>query len=112
MITLHDLSTNLLKSEYAVRGPIVGRAQQLEQQGRKIIYCNIGNPQALKQRPLTYLRQLLALLEYPALMDDAAAVAHFPADVAARASPTSSRSGTASRRTGSTSSSPTARAAA
>jgi alanine transaminase len=85
MITLKDLNQNVLRAEYAVRGPVVERAQRLEAEGRKIIYCNIGNPQALKQRPLTYLRQLLALLEYPALMDDATAAAHFPSDVVARA---------------------------
>jgi len=85
MITLKDLNPNVLRAEYAVRGPVVDRAQKLEAQGRQIIYCNIGNPQALKQRPLTYLRQLLALLEYPALMDDPRAAAHFPADVVARA---------------------------
>jgi aspartate/methionine/tyrosine aminotransferase len=85
MITLQDLNPNVLRAEYAVRGPIVNRAQELEAQGRKIIYCNIGNPQALKQKPLTYLRQLLALVEYPALMDDPAAVRHFPPDVVERA---------------------------
>ena len=85
MITLKDVNPNVLRAEYAVRGPIVERAQKLEAQGRKIIYCNIGNPQALKQRPLTYLRQLLALVEYPALMDDPAAVRHFPSDVVERA---------------------------
>lgn len=85
MLTLKDLNPNVLRAEYAVRGPIVERAQKLEAQGRKIIYCNIGNPQALKQRPLTYLRQLLALVEYPALMDDPAAARHFPPDVVERA---------------------------
>ncbi len=48
MITKQSLNPNLLNAEYAVRGPIVIKAQQLEEQGRKIIYCNIGNPQALK----------------------------------------------------------------
>ena len=85
MITLKDLNPNALRAQYAVRGPIVERAQKLEAEGRKIIYCNIGNPQALKQKPITYLRQLLALVEYPALMDDPRAVAHFPADVVQRA---------------------------
>ncbi len=85
MITLKDINPNVLRAEYAVRGPVVDRAQKLEAQGRKIIYCNIGNPQALKQRPLTYLRQLLALVEYPALMDDPKTAAHVPADVVARA---------------------------
>jgi len=85
MITRQDLNPNALRAQYAVRGPIVERAQKLEAEGRKIIYCNIGNPQALKQKPITYLRQLLALVEYPALMNDSRTVAHFPADVVQRA---------------------------
>ena len=78
-LTLQDLGKVVLDTEYAVRGPIVLRARELELEGREIIYCNIGNPQALGQKPLTYLRQLLALCEYPALMEHAAA--HFPAEV-------------------------------
>ena len=68
----------MLATEYAVRGPIVARAQELEKLGKEIIYCNIGNPQSLGQKPLTWLRQILALCEYPALMDLAPDV--FPAD--------------------------------
>ena len=82
MITKSDLNRDLLRAEYAVRGAITNRAQELEAQGRKIIYCNIGNPLAFPaQQPLTYLRQILCLLEYPALLDDAAAERHFPRDV-------------------------------
>jgi len=44
----------VLATEYAVRGPIVARAQELEKQGKEIIYCNIGNPQSFGQRPLTW----------------------------------------------------------
>ena len=58
-----------------------GRAEvpyPLTVQGRKIIYCNIGNPQALEQKPLTYLRQILALCEYPELVETAKAA--FPPD--------------------------------
>jgi aspartate/methionine/tyrosine aminotransferase len=84
MISRNHLSEKALRAEYAVRGPIVNRAQELEAAGRKIIYCNIGNPQALGQPPLTYVRQLLALVEYPALLDGPAA-AQFPEDVVARA---------------------------
>ncbi len=78
-IRLTDLGRAVLQTEYAVRGPIVARAQALEREGREIIYCNIGNPQALEQKPLTFLRQVLALCQYP----DLAARAHdlFPADV-------------------------------
>jgi aspartate/methionine/tyrosine aminotransferase len=68
-ITLADLGEAVLRTEYAVRGPIVARAQELERQGRSIIYCNIGNPQALEQKPLTYLRQVLALTAYPDLIE-------------------------------------------
>ena len=78
-ISLADLGKAVLETEYAVRGPIVARAQELEKQGREIIYCNIGNPQALEQKPLTWVRQILALSEYPELADKAAGV--FPADV-------------------------------
>jgi aspartate/methionine/tyrosine aminotransferase len=66
---LQDISEEVLNTKYAVRGPIVARAQELERQGREIIYCNIGNPQALQQRPLTWVRQVLALCEYPELLD-------------------------------------------
>jgi aspartate/methionine/tyrosine aminotransferase len=85
MITKQSLNPNLLRAEYAVRGPIVVRAQQLEEQGTKIIYCNIGNPQALKQKPLTYIRQFLSLLELPELMDNPEVTQHFPKDLLTRA---------------------------
>jgi aspartate/methionine/tyrosine aminotransferase len=85
MITRDRLNPHLLAAEYAVRGPVAIRAQQLEEQGRRIVYCNIGNPQALKQKPLTYLRQVLSLLEYPALLGQADARLAYPADVLARA---------------------------
>ena len=85
MITRTDLNKNLLIAEYAVRGPIVQRAQQMEAHGKKIIYCNIGNPQALKQRPLTYFRQVLSLLEYPELLDRPEVLARYPRDLVDRA---------------------------
>jgi alanine transaminase len=85
MITRDSLNPNLLRAQYAVRGPIVQRAQVLEEQGRRIIYCNIGNPQALKQKPLSYIRQMLSLLEYPELMEHPETARQFPDDILARA---------------------------
>ena len=85
MITLQSLNRNLLRAQYAVRGPIVQRAQELEEQGRKIIYCNIGNPQALKQQPISYIRQMLSLLEYPALLRNEALLSSYPRDIVDRA---------------------------
>ena len=60
------VNPNILEMEYAVRGPIPQRAAELKKQGRKIIPANIGNPQALGQVPMTYLRQVLSLVEDPA----------------------------------------------
>jgi len=85
MINRHNIKSKLLEAHDAVRGKIVNRAHELEAQGRKIIYCNIGNPQALKQKPLTFARQVLSLLEYPALLTRPEAAGIFPADVIDRA---------------------------
>ncbi|MBC8503914.1 MAG: aminotransferase class I/II-fold pyridoxal phosphate-dependent enzyme [Anaerolineales bacterium] len=51
--------------EYAVRGPIPQRAAELQREGKPIIFCNIGNPQALGQPSMTYYRQVLSLVEDP-----------------------------------------------
>ncbi|MCK5572098.1 MAG: aminotransferase class I/II-fold pyridoxal phosphate-dependent enzyme [Bacteroidetes bacterium] len=85
MISKDLLSRRVLDAQYAVRGPIVIRAQDLEAQGRKIVYCNIGNPQALKQKPLSFVRQLLSLVEYPALLESPDTLRLYPEDIVARA---------------------------
>lgn len=71
-VTEQSLNPNVLKAEYAVRGEIVARASQIQKDlaaGKKfpfdkVVMCNIGNPQALGQRPLTFLRQVLAVCDY------------------------------------------------
>jgi len=78
-IKLCQLGKAVLDTQYAVRGPIVARAGELERDGREIVYCNIGNPQALGQKPLTYVRQILALTQYPELITTG--VGLFPTDV-------------------------------
>ncbi|MEN6490953.1 MAG: aminotransferase class I/II-fold pyridoxal phosphate-dependent enzyme [Rectinema sp.] len=67
-LQISDLSDAVLHTHYAVRGPIVARAQELEDHGKEIIYCNIGNPQALGQKPLSYVRNVLAACERPELL--------------------------------------------
>ena len=72
-VTEDSLSERVLNAEYAVRGEIVARAGELQkelQSGKKLpfeslVYCNIGNPQSLGQKPLTFVRQVLALCDYP-----------------------------------------------
>lgn len=78
-VRLEDVDRAVRETDYAVRGPILARAQELERQGRQVVYCNIGNPQALRQRPLTWIRQVLALCEYPELLERAPPDL-FPAD--------------------------------
>ena len=63
------VNQNILDMEYAVRGAIPQRAAELRKQGRKTIPCNLGNPQALGQKPMTYYRQVLSLVEYPAKIE-------------------------------------------
>ncbi len=60
-----NVNSKVLDMEYAVRGPIPQRAAVLSGQGRRIIPCNIGNPQALGQQPIGFYRQVLGLLENP-----------------------------------------------
>ena len=60
-----QINQNILEMEYAVRGPIPQRAAKLRQAGKNIIFCNIGNPQALGQPPMSYYRQVISLLEEP-----------------------------------------------
>lgn len=60
-----SVNQDLLAMEYAVRGPIAQRAAALRRQGKPVIPCHLGNPQALGQAPITFYRQVLGLLEDP-----------------------------------------------
>ena len=55
----------------------------------KVVTANIGNPQqaGLDQRPITFWRQVISLLEYPALMEEHIEIAKqiYPSDAIARA---------------------------
>lgn len=81
---------------YAVRGELVMKADQYQRiladpaqrdtlPFKEIIYCNIGNPQQLHQKPITFFRQVLSCMEYPALIDHPAASQIYPQDVLQRA---------------------------
>eukprot|EP00262_Sarcandra_glabra_P009989 TRINITY_DN24838_c0_g1_i1.p1 TRINITY_DN24838_c0_g1~~TRINITY_DN24838_c0_g1_i1.p1 ORF type:complete len:517 (+),score=91.14 TRINITY_DN24838_c0_g1_i1:133-1683(+) len=77
-VTLDTINPKVLKCEYAVRGEIVTHAQRLQQELQakpgshpfnEILYCNIGNPQSLGQQPITFFREVLALLDHPSILD-------------------------------------------
>jgi hypothetical protein len=60
------INPTVVAAQYAVRGELVIRAEALRkdlEHGKampfeKLIMCNIGNPQSLKQKPLTFIRQV------------------------------------------------------
>ena len=69
VLTKETINPAVLKAEYAVRGEIAIRAEELREmceteEGRKklgfdnVISCNIGNPQQLEQKPITFFRQV------------------------------------------------------
>lgn len=76
-LTVETLNPNVLKTEYAVRGEVAVRAtkyQQMLDKGEKlpfeeILFCNIGNPQQLQQKPITFFRNVLSVVTSPELVN-------------------------------------------
>ena len=79
-LTIDNINPHVKAARYAVRGELAVRAEAYrarlarQQDGSlpfdKVISANIGNPQQLDQKPITFFRQVLSLLEYPPLMDN------------------------------------------
>nr|XP_025843293.1 alanine aminotransferase 1 isoform X2 [Vulpes vulpes] len=77
VLTLDTMNPCVRRVEYAVRGPIVLRALELEQELRQgvkkpfteVVRANIGDAQAMGQKPITFLRQVLALCVHPDLLN-------------------------------------------
>ncbi|PWA54772.1 alanine-2-oxoglutarate aminotransferase 2 [Artemisia annua] len=80
-----NINENVKKAQYAVRGELYLRASELQKEGKKIIFTNVGNPHALGQKPLTFPRQVVALCQAPFLLDDPNVGLIFPADAIAKA---------------------------
>ena len=93
-ITVDTINPAVKDMQYAVRGAIVSKAGEIaaalkEDPSKypfdKIVMCNIGNPQSLGQKPITFFRQVLALCDFPDMLDSKEAETLFPADVRKRA---------------------------
>jgi len=90
-LSYDGLPAHVRETQYAVRGAIVIRAGEIDAEikaGKKFPFdatvpCNIGNPQAVGAKPLTFHRQVLSILTNPGLLDDSAL--DLPEDVKARA---------------------------
>lgn len=100
VLSLESINPAVLDVHYAVRGELALKAVAYEEQLHdpvkakelpfdKVVTANIGNPQqkGLNQRPITFWRQVISLLENPALFQDHLDVISkiYPADVIARA---------------------------
>ena len=90
------VNPKLKAAQYAVRGAITARAQEIQEDLAhpttaakysfgEVIYCNIGNPQQLNQKPLTFNRQVMALIDAPFMLDDEVICSRLPKDAVARA---------------------------
>lgn len=77
VLTNERINKHVLEAQYAVRGAIPLRAEELREQLEEngadaglpfdsVVSCNIGNPQQLDQKPLTFLRQV-SLRDAPCL---------------------------------------------
>lgn len=84
---LNNINQNVREAQYAVRGELATRAETYRANLKKghpptppgdkdslpfdqVISANIGNPQQLDQKPITFFRQVLSILEYPPLLDN------------------------------------------
>ncbi|KAK4474964.1 hypothetical protein MN116_002067 [Schistosoma mekongi] len=76
-LTCDTINPNVVKLQYAVRGPIVLRALELEKeisQGSnklfdKVIRCNIGDCHASGQKPISFIREVLCAATNTRIMD-------------------------------------------
>lgn len=84
-LNVRNINPNVLAAKYAVRGELAVKAEEYRVRLAnaatsqdiqdilpfdKVIFANIGNPQQLDQKPITFFRQVLSILEYPALLDN------------------------------------------
>ncbi|XP_017877130.1 alanine aminotransferase 1 [Ceratina calcarata] len=89
VLTEDNVFENLRRMEYAVRGPLLIRALEIEkelQKGAKkpfkeVIKANVGDAHAMGQRPITFLREVLTLTVSPSLLNDP----NYPEDAKERA---------------------------
>lgn len=78
-LSIDNINPHVKEAKYAVRGELATRSEDYRAQIAKgdgkdlpfeqVISANIGNPQQLDQKPITFFRQVLSLLEYPPLLE-------------------------------------------
>jgi alanine transaminase len=77
-LSIHNINPHVVEAKYAVRGELAVRSEEYRAKLAKgdsdlpfdnVISANIGNPQQLDQKPITFFRQVLSLVEYPPLLE-------------------------------------------
>lgn len=93
-LELRHLNQNVLNAQYAVRGELAVKAEEYRESllasdpslpFNQVISANIGNPQQLGQKPITFFRQVLSILEYPDILKTEYAEKIYPVDAIDRA---------------------------
>lgn len=84
-LNINNINPHIREAKYAVRGELATRSEAYRArlaEGHtnssqdkplpfdKVISANIGNPQQLGQKPITFFRQVLSILEYPQLLEN------------------------------------------
>jgi alanine transaminase len=84
-LDIDNINPHVKQAEYAVRGELAIKSEEYRARLKKgdpptppepplpfntVISANIGNPQQLDQKPITFFRQVLSLLEYPPLLEN------------------------------------------
>ena len=84
-LNINNINPHVREAQYAVRGELATRAESYRAKLKKghpptppdeslpfdtVISANIGNPQQLDQKPITFFRQVLSILEYPTLLEN------------------------------------------
>lgn len=85
-LNVDNINPHVKAARYAVRGELAVKAEKyrarLEKEGQgelpfdKVIFANIGNPQQLDQKPITFFRQVASLLENPVLLEKEEVLKH------------------------------------
>lgn len=77
-LTVDNINPNVVEAKYAVRGELATKSEKYRSELQKgdsnlpfdtVISANIGNPQQLDQKPITFFRQVTSLLENPELLN-------------------------------------------
>jgi len=78
VMVLQNINQSLVNMQYAVRGLVPLTAERIQGEINagasnkpfdEVLYCNIGNPHSVGQQPITYYREVLALVDCPSLLN-------------------------------------------